>query len=63
MKMDLLQFLRSALSVPFIKLSSKVVERKTEQKFYTDSDKLKFLSEQYPILEDIKKRFGLESNY
>jgi DNA polymerase-3 subunit gamma/tau len=63
MKMDLLQFLKSTLSVPFIKLSSKVVERKVEQKIYTDSDKLKFLSEQYPILEDIKKRFGLESNY
>lgn len=63
MKMDLLQFLKSTLSVSYIKLSSKVVERKVEQKIYTDSDKLKFLSEQYPILEDIKKRFGLESNY
>lgn len=63
MKMDLLQFLKNALSVSYIKLSSKVVERKVEQKIYTDSDKLKFLSEQYSILEDIKKRFGLESNY
>ncbi|MCU0415808.1 MAG: hypothetical protein MUE33_01365 [Cytophagaceae bacterium] len=63
MKLDLLNYLKQALQVPSLRISTTVIQRTVEQKMYTDTDKLKFLSEQYPLVEELKKRFGLESNY
>lgn len=63
MKLDLLHYLKQALQVPSLRISTSVIQRTDEQKMYTDTDKLKFLSEQYPLVEELKKRFGLESNY
>ena len=63
-KVDLLTHLRHTLKNNAIRLHATVTAVQTkERKFFTDEDKLKFLSEHYPVVMELRKKFGLEINY
>ncbi|WP_089320198.1 DNA polymerase III subunit gamma/tau [Pontibacter ummariensis] len=46
-----------------IKLSAEVVEMQEERKLYTSQDKFNYLAEKYPLLVDLKQRFGLDTDF
>jgi DNA polymerase-3 subunit gamma/tau len=46
-----------------IKLKAEVVEVQDERKLYTSQDKFNYLAEKYPVLVDIKQRFGLDTDF
>jgi DNA polymerase-3 subunit gamma/tau len=63
-KIDLLTTLRQSLKNNSLKLHATIgYVAPKEKKFFTDEDKLKFLSENYPLVIELRKKFGLEINY
>ncbi|HXA03165.1 MAG TPA: DNA polymerase III subunit gamma/tau [Cytophagaceae bacterium] len=62
-KTDLLEFLRKKLDNNNLILESDVSESEGKRKIYTSDEKFKYLSEKYPFLDDMKKRFGLETDF
>ncbi|MFD1188782.1 DNA polymerase III subunit gamma/tau [Pontibacter rugosus] len=47
-----------------IKLQAEVVEVQDEgRKLYTSADKFNYLAEKYPVLVDLKQRFGLDADF
>ncbi len=63
-KVDFLSFLRRQLKNNAIRIHATIGYVATkEKKFFTDDDKLKFLMENYPVVAELRKKFGLEINY
>jgi DNA polymerase-3 subunit gamma/tau len=62
-KTDLLDFLRKKIQNNQVMLEVVVVERDEKRRMYTSDEKYKYLAEKYPIVEDMKKRFGLETDF
>ena len=46
-----------------IKLRAEVIEVQDERKLYTSQDKFNYLAEKYPVLVDMKQRFGLDTDF
>ena len=64
LKTDLLFFLRQNLSNPDVKITAEVKAHTNDAKrLYTDKDKLDFLIEQKPIIQELKDRLGLDVEY
>ena len=40
-----------------------VVETQDERKLYTSQDKFNYLAEKYPVIVDLKQRFGLDTDF
>ncbi|TXK36896.1 DNA polymerase III subunit gamma/tau [Pontibacter qinzhouensis] len=60
----LLQELKERLQNRSIKLRAEVMEVQDEgRKLYTSQDKFNYLAEKFPILVDIKQRFGLDTDF
>jgi DNA polymerase-3 subunit gamma/tau len=57
---DVLDYLRQKLSNSSLQLEATLTQVETKTLLYTNQDKFKFLSEQYPILEEFRRRLGLE---
>lgn len=63
-KGDLVEFLREKLNNSNITIYADVIEIAEQKKtMYSNSDKFKFLAEKYPIIEELKKKLGLEFDY
>jgi DNA polymerase III subunit gamma/tau len=62
-KTDLLDFLRKKIQNNQIMLEVVILEQEGKRKMYTSDEKYKYLAGKYPILEDMKKRFGLETDF
>jgi DNA polymerase-3 subunit gamma/tau len=63
-KIELLSHLRHSLKNNALRLQTKIGTVATkEKKFFTDDDKLKFLTEHYPVVAELRKKLGLEINY
>ena len=64
-KPDILQILRRKLNNYSIHLEAIIKEEENEgkRKLYTSTDKLNFLLEKSPALMDLKRRFGLETDF
>jgi len=63
-KIELLSHLRHSLKNNTLRLQAKIGAVATkEKKFFTDDDKLKFLTEHYPVVAELRKKLGLEINY
>jgi len=62
MKPDLLEHLRRILRNQHIHISATVQESDTTRKIYTTQDKLAHLSEKHPVIHDLRKRFGLDTD-
>lgn len=61
---DILRELKQQLGNRSIKLRAEVVEVQDEgRKLYTSADKFNYLSEKYPVLIDLKQRFGLDADF
>lgn len=64
LKTDLLFFLRQNLSNGDVKITAEVKQQTNDAKrLYTDKDKLEFLIEKHPIIQDFKDKFGLDAEY
>ena len=64
LKTDLLFFLRQNLSNANVKITAEVKAHTSDAKrLYTDKDKLAYLIEQRPIVQDLKNRLGLDAEY
>ena len=64
LKTDLLFYLRQNLSNADVRITAKVKEQSIDSKrLYTDKDKLEFLIEKKPIIQDLKDRLGLDAEY
>ncbi|MCC9167836.1 DNA polymerase III subunit gamma/tau [Pontibacter harenae] len=55
--------LKKELGNRSIKLRAEVVEMQDERKLYTSQDKFNYLAEKYPVLVDLKQRFGLDTDF
>jgi DNA polymerase-3 subunit gamma/tau len=63
-KLDLLSFLRHSLNNKAIKVSVNTsFVPSAEKKMFTDEDKFRHLAENYPVVEELRRKFGLEINY
>ncbi|MFL5730204.1 MAG: DNA polymerase III subunit gamma/tau [Cytophagaceae bacterium] len=62
-KVDVLEFLRKKLDNNSLTLEADVAEAEGKRKIYTSDEKFKYLSEKYPFLDEMKKRFGLETDF
>lgn len=62
-KVDLLDFLRKNLGNNKIMLETSITEQQEVKKIYTAQDKLNFLLEKYPVVAEMKKRLGLDTDY
>jgi DNA polymerase-3 subunit gamma/tau len=62
-KPDLLDFLRSQLKNYAIQLQSQVKEVSASKRPYTLNEKLQYLTDQNPLVAELKKRFGLDTDY
>ncbi|WP_266203029.1 DNA polymerase III subunit gamma/tau [Pontibacter kalidii] len=61
---DILRELKRELGNRSIKLRAEVVEVQDEgRKLYTSADKFNYLAEKYPVLIDLKQRFGLDADF
>jgi DNA polymerase-3 subunit gamma/tau len=62
LKIKLLPFLREKLQndVLFVTHEIRKVEQQTQKKLYTTQDKFNFLSDKFPILNELKDKFGFE---
>ncbi|WP_187264650.1 DNA polymerase III subunit gamma/tau [Pontibacter beigongshangensis] len=60
----LLQELKERLQNRSIRLRAEVMEMQDEgRKLYTSQDKFNYLAEKFPILVDMKQRFGLDTDF
>jgi hypothetical protein len=63
-KVEFLTYLRQSLKNTAIRIHAKIgYVAPKEKKFFTDDDKLKILMEDYPLVVELRKKFGLEINY
>ena len=63
-KVEFLSHLRQNLKNTAIRIHAKIgYVAPKEKKFFTDDDKLKILMEDYPLVIELRKKFGLEINY
>jgi DNA polymerase-3 subunit gamma/tau len=63
-KLDLLAHLRHSLQNKAIRVSvTTSFVPSTEKKMFTDEDKFRYLGENYPIVDELRRKFGLEINY
>jgi DNA polymerase-3 subunit gamma/tau len=62
-KTDALEYLRKKLDNNNLTLEADVSESESVKKIYTQDEKYKYLAEKYPFLDDMKKRFGLETDF
>ncbi|GAB3822361.1 hypothetical protein GCM10028895_26670 [Pontibacter rugosus] len=64
MRPAILGELKRELGNRSIKLQAEVVEVQDEgRKLYTSADKFNYLAEKYPVLVDLKQRFGLDADF
>jgi len=62
-KPDLLNFIRSKINNSAINLIAEISEEEAVKLIYTSNDKFKYLAEKHPILGEMKKRFGLDTDF
>jgi DNA polymerase III subunit gamma/tau len=62
-KVDILEYLRKKLDNNALMLECDISETEGKKKIYTSDEKFKYLSEKYPFLDEMKKRFGLETDF
>jgi DNA polymerase-3 subunit gamma/tau len=62
-KPELLDYLRKNLSNSLIMLETSVMDKPTDRKPYSQSEKLQHMIEKYPLVADLKKRLGLDMDY
>ncbi|MBC5775567.1 DNA polymerase III subunit gamma/tau [Pontibacter sp. KCTC 32443] len=55
--------LRQQLGNRSINLKAEVVEVQDEKRLYTSQDKFNYLAEKYPVIVDMKQRFGLDTDF
>lgn len=61
---DILRELKQQLGNRSIKLRAELMEVQDEgRKLYTSADKFNYLAEKYPVLIDLKQRFGLDADF
>ncbi|MCX2739482.1 DNA polymerase III subunit gamma/tau [Pontibacter anaerobius] len=61
---DILRELKKETGNRSIKLLAEVVEAQDEgRKLYTSADKFNYLAEKYPVIIDLKQRFGLDADF
>ena len=59
----LLAELKQQLGNRSIVLRAEVVEVQDEKRLYTSQDKFNYLAEKYPVIVDMKQRFGLDTDF
>jgi hypothetical protein len=57
---DLLEYLRKKLNNSALQLEATITQTETKALLYTNQDKYNYLATHYPILEDFRRRLGLE---
>jgi DNA polymerase-3 subunit gamma/tau len=62
-KPDLLEFVRSKINNSGIQLESEIIKDEAVKMMYTSNDRFRYLSEKYPLLVEMKKRFGLDTDF
>lgn len=62
-KPDLLEYLRTKIDNSGLNLEAEISQEQEVKMIYTSNDKFKYLSEKYPLLEEMKKRFGLDTDF
>ncbi|MFN6946540.1 MAG: DNA polymerase III subunit gamma/tau [Cytophagaceae bacterium] len=62
-KTDLLDFLRKNLCNGSIMIESHIAPNEEKKMIYTDKDKYRHLVEKYPILDEMRRRLGLEIEF
>ena len=60
LRAEFLDYLRKKLSNNQIQVEATITQTESRALLYTNSDKYNYLVEQYPMLEEFRKRFGLE---
>ncbi|WP_180336437.1 DNA polymerase III subunit gamma/tau [Pontibacter ramchanderi] len=60
---EILRELKQQTGNRSIKLRAEVIEVQDERKLYTSQDKFNYLAEKYPVLVDLKQRFGLDTDF
>ncbi|MBJ6119452.1 DNA polymerase III subunit gamma/tau [Pontibacter sp. BT310] len=61
---DIVRELRSETGNRTIKLRAEVVEAQDDgRKLYTSQDKFNYLAEKFPVIVDMKQRFGLDTDF
>jgi DNA polymerase III subunit gamma/tau len=62
-KADFVDYLRKSLKNTLIMLEASIMPTESKKIIYTSEDKLKHLAGKYPIVDDLKKRLGLETDF
>lgn len=62
-KEDLMQYIRAKLNNFSITLETKIVKEEETQMLYTSQQKFDHLIKEHPMLEELKKRLGLELDF
>jgi DNA polymerase-3 subunit gamma/tau len=62
-KTELTEYLRRSLKNNLILVEASMSAMETKKIIYTSDDKLKHLAQKYPIVEDLKKRLGLDTDF
>ena len=62
-KSSLVDFLRKKLNNNSIQVVSVMKERQSKKVAYTNKDKFEHLAEKNPILNQLKDKFGLDSDF
>ena len=60
---EILRELKKETGNRSIKLKAEVIEVQEGNKLYTSQDKFNYLAEKYPVLVDMKQRFGLDTDF
>lgn len=60
---EILRELKQETGNRSIKLRAEVIEVQEGNKLYTSQDKFNYLAEKYPVLVDLKQRFGLDTDF
>ncbi|MDO6392063.1 DNA polymerase III subunit gamma/tau [Pontibacter sp. BT731] len=63
MRPEILRELKKETGNRSIKLRAEVIEVQEGNKLYTSQDKFNYLAEKYPVLVDLKQRFGLDTDF
>lgn len=62
-RVELLTYLRKNCDNPDIKLKTRMVQEVKEKKLYTSQDKLNYLSEKNPHIQELQQRLGLDIDF
>jgi DNA polymerase III subunit gamma/tau len=62
-KGELVDYLRKSLKNNLILVESSLSAVETKKIIYTSDDKLKHLLQKYPVIDELKKRLGLETDF